>query len=787
MPNNRRGVPSIQAAQTDRNGRVTNYAYDGLGRLKQEQWVVGGSTVNTLAYTYDAGSQLTAASDNASAYAYTYNANGLVTSVDNQGTPNVPRVVLTSAYDSLNRRTQLSASVNGTADFQNKYAYDSLSRITQITQQSQTGGNAVASKRVDFAYNGVGQYTSVTRFADLAGTQLVATSSYGYDGAGRITSLAHAKGATSFNSYTWSYDALSRPTQQTSNDGTDTYTYDASSQVTGATHTSQANESLTYDANGNRTVSGYSTGTNNRLNSDGVYNDQYDAEGNRTRRTEIATGKYELYAWDNHNRLTSVASYTSAGVLTKQVAYTYDVFDRRIGRQVDADGNGTYDTTQRFVYDGDDLVLAYNAAGALTNRYLVGPNVDEILADENGSGTVTWCLADNLGSVRDLAQYTSGTNTTTVVNHVVYDAFGQIKSQTNTTWQPLFAYTGREWDADAGLYYYRARWYDARVGRFISEDPLGFAAGDVNLSRYVANSVTMFVDPSGLEETPVYQAPSTLVLSTGKTPFRTDNPFSIGGLDPNQQTTNVPPWPNAGAAAMTDHGFEQYTPLFSSPNGITGRLFLPMSASNPPDYSNADILDFLKLLMDADGRTLATNTGVQMTWNLTSEPSDNLELRVAGQVRQPLSGPTTANAAATFNVADAILVVGYLDSYLERKFTVQGQIGSTNGTFSTNLVDRHTAHVDLLLPGIEDPDEYERRMLRGQGASISGRFDFQKDGPNTALGFDSRATFWDRRGVDTQDPLYQFEMGVGIHSWNSPTLNRKSIDCDLRFRLNIQF
>jgi RHS repeat-associated protein len=414
----------------------------------------------------------------------------------------------------------LAASVNSTADFQNKYAYDALSRMTQVTQQSQAGGNSVASKRVDFAYNGVGQYTSVTRSADLAGTQLVASSTYGYDGDGRITSLAHAKGGTTFNSYTWSYDAMSRPTQQTSNDGTDAYSYDASSQVTGATHTSQANESLTYDANGNRTVSGYSTGTNNRLNSDGTYNYQYDAEGNRTRRTEISTGKYDIYAWDNHNRLTSIASYTADGVLTKQVAYTYDLFDRRIGRQVDADDNGAYDTTQRFVYDGEDVVLAYNAAGAdkkgtgpfilqtqgfsevVLNKWtcplFVSPNVDEILADENESGTVTWSLADNLGSVRDLVQYNSGTNTTSVVNHVLYDTFGQIKSQTNSTWQPLFAYTGREWDGDAGMYYYRARWYDARVGRFLSEDPLGFAAGDVNLSRYVANSATFMVDPSGL-------------------------------------------------------------------------------------------------------------------------------------------------------------------------------------------------------------------------------------------------------------------------------------------------
>ena len=117
--------------------------------------------------------------------------------------------------------------------------------------------------------------------------------------------------------------------------------------------------------------------------------------------------------------------------------------------------------------------------------------MDQILADENGSGTVTWSLGDNLGSVRDLVQYNAGTGVASVVDHVKYDTFGQITGQTNSAWQPLFAYTGREWDADAGLYYYRARWYDPRAGRFVSEDPLGFAAGDVNLNRYVANSATM--------------------------------------------------------------------------------------------------------------------------------------------------------------------------------------------------------------------------------------------------------------------------------------------------------
>ncbi len=95
-------------------------------------------------------------------------------------------------------------------------------------------------------------------------------------------------------------------------------------------------------------------------------------------------------------------------------------------------------------------------------------------------------------------QYNATTGTTTVVNHVRYDTFSQIVSQTNSQFQPWFAYTGREWDPAAGFYFYRARWYDPRAGRFLSEDPLGFAAGDVNLSRYVGNGATLWVDPSGM-------------------------------------------------------------------------------------------------------------------------------------------------------------------------------------------------------------------------------------------------------------------------------------------------
>ena len=123
---------------------------------------------------------------------------------------------------------------------------------------------------------------------------------------------------------------------------------------------------------------------------------------------------------------------------------------------------------------------------------------------EASDGSVYWALADNLGSVRDIVEYDSGTGQTSVVNHIEYDAFGNITGESASPGMDyaleryLYSYTGREWDADAEMYAYRARWYDPVVGRFIGEDPIGFAAGDTNVSRYVGNGVTYGVDPSGL-------------------------------------------------------------------------------------------------------------------------------------------------------------------------------------------------------------------------------------------------------------------------------------------------
>jgi RHS repeat-associated protein len=107
-------------------------------------------------------------------------------------------------------------------------------------------------------------------------------------------------------------------------------------------------------------------------------------------------------------------------------------------------------------------------------------------------GDVNWALTDHQGSVRDVIDSQGN-----LLNHISYDGFGNVTRQTNANLNFRFGYTGREFDQETGLHYYRARYYDASIGRFISEDPVGFGAGDTNLYRYVGNSPTNFVDPDG--------------------------------------------------------------------------------------------------------------------------------------------------------------------------------------------------------------------------------------------------------------------------------------------------
>jgi RHS repeat-associated protein len=422
-----------------------------------------------------------------------------------------PSIVLASTWDKNNNRTSLAATIGGTADFKNEYLYDSLNRMTRVTQQSQSGGNAVATKRIDLAYNGLGQFTTIDRYQNTGGTNIVAQTTFAYDSANRLTGIDHQRGGTNlFTGYTWSYDAMSRVTQMTGQDGTTSYTYDKTSQLTGADHASpRADESYSYDANGNRTMTGYQTGANNLTTSDGTYNYEYDDEGNRTRRTKISDGSYEEYQWDHRNRLTKVTFKNSSGTVLKTVDQTYDVFNRWIRRQTDPDGPGGASAVDTFFtgYDGITPTLQFSgsAASNLDHRYLLGPAVDMILADEDvnsltQAGNTSWALWDHLGTPRHLADQNESTYTTTVTNHRAYDSFGNLTSETNSAVDLLFGFTGKAFDDDTGQQNNLNRWYNAGLGQWSSQDPIGFGGLDFNLRRYVANAPIDSIDPLGLQK-----------------------------------------------------------------------------------------------------------------------------------------------------------------------------------------------------------------------------------------------------------------------------------------------
>ena len=148
----------------------------------------------------------------------------------------------------------------------------------------------------------------------------------------------------------------------------------------------------------------------------------------------------------------------------------------------------------RYVYDGDNIALQFGGSNNLTHRYLNGPAVDQILADENVGGTLYWPLTDNLGTVRDLVN-SSGT----VQNHIKYDSFGKVTAESNSAVDHIYAFTGRERDEETGLQYQRARYLDVLTGRWVSEDPLGFLASDTNLARYVGNRPANARDWSGMD------------------------------------------------------------------------------------------------------------------------------------------------------------------------------------------------------------------------------------------------------------------------------------------------
>jgi RHS repeat-associated protein len=165
------------------------------------------------------------------------------------------------------------------------------------------------------------------------------------------------------------------------------------------------------------------------------------------------------------------------------VSFKYDPFGRRIYKLSST-------ATSVYAYDGDNIIEETNASGAVVARYSQGLNIDEPLAMSRSSAT-SFYNADGLGSITSLANAAGA-----LAQTYTFDSFGKQTASTGSLTNP-FQYTGRESDSETGLYYYRARYCDPTIGRFLREDPRKFKGG-IDFYAYVSNQPLNLVDPYGL-------------------------------------------------------------------------------------------------------------------------------------------------------------------------------------------------------------------------------------------------------------------------------------------------
>ena len=275
--------------------------------------------------------------------------------------------------------------------------------------------------------------------------------------------------------------------------------------IYGGQYTGNDQTSSIYDPNGNPTGTGVVIGAGNRLLSDGTYNYTYDAGGNMLSQIAINGGAGVYFGYDADNRLSNVVMKNASQQVTANVSLTYDLYGQLIGRSATTyaySGGNTYSTTTtgHFVYDPvtKDMALAFDGNSNLTNRFLYGPAVDEILAQESVSSPLgantTWMVTNYQGSVVNSlwqgdTQYGSDPS-----SNVSYSPFGQ----TNFAGGLFFGYTGAYTDPLTQMQYHAVgttgRWTTANGQRWIQPDSTGLGP-DSNPYRVSGNDPVNETDP----------------------------------------------------------------------------------------------------------------------------------------------------------------------------------------------------------------------------------------------------------------------------------------------------
>ena len=455
----------------DRKGLKTKMRYDMLGRMKEKEL------------------------DDQSKAKFTYYQNGLVRTGEYSGNKSEFQ------YDGLFRATQHKQTVLGET-FTVKYKFRDDSNAIHMTYPDGflvdvLGDSRGRLSRVSTSTSAAFDYAYSNNLMTSLSRSNSVNTAFGYDAGGRVNLIRHARGATTLEEYRYGFNTRGQETYQKlvhdlPSSLALTYTPDgrlnnfkkgtlnASNQVPSPLF----QQAWTLDSRGNwntNIINGVTESRThdgmNRLLAAGATGFSYDSSGNTLSLDGMSMN------WDNQNKLKSAGSNI----------YSYDAFGRRVAKQL-SDG-----TTEKFIYDGQRALYKKTSSGLSTRYVYGGPYIDDFLYASKSDGSAYFPLIDAQYSVVGITD-----NSGNLVEQVRYEAYGAFRilnaSGTEIAGSSVgneILYTGQRYDKESGLYYYRERYYDPGLGRFISSDPIGVLGG-VNSYGYVGGDPYDMTDPYGL-------------------------------------------------------------------------------------------------------------------------------------------------------------------------------------------------------------------------------------------------------------------------------------------------
>lgn len=508
-------------SKTDNNNLKTQLFYDGNknivkiidegGREKFFNYNASNKLVrkllpdNTYNLSYDSSGNLAQISDNNTQIDYTYNSINQVKTVSSQGrgaAVDLPSTTLTYNYDIYGNKIELIDPTGTTT-----YQYDDTNVLIGLVNQR--------GESFNFNMDLNNKLTSITRPGS--------TTAIAYDNAEFLQSITHTTNAGSLSFYDYLRDPVGNKIVKRTPAGDSNYGYDTNDQLVSATNpdatTPFDQENFSYDELGNRTDNGFQyDAKKTKLIEDFKYLYSYDVYGNLTSKIEkpVANGNVVNYNYNSENMMIGVDTYKN-NVLVSKAEYLYDAIGRRVQKKVVDNVDALNNKTRKYAYDGLEIILEYDENNDLLAKYTNSTRgIDDVLSvavtskgrDQGIAPTQGsyFFLKDALGSITDITN-SSGS----IIQKYGYSAFGKLLKvkdgngadiSANPLMQIMHTFTGREYDKETGLYFYRARYYDPEVGRFIQTDPhpgnLSNPLTYINKYIYVLNNPINATDPLGL-------------------------------------------------------------------------------------------------------------------------------------------------------------------------------------------------------------------------------------------------------------------------------------------------